>query len=159
PTRFYVHEALHDRFAARLAERAGRLRLGNGLDPQVDMGPLTNARRVAAMENFCEDARAQGSRILTGGQAPGGPEPGHFWSPTVIADIPDHALAMTQEPFGPLALVSRFQHLDEVLARANALEFGLAAYAFTRSLKAAHEIEHGLQAGNVSINTFAVSAP
>lgn len=159
PTRFYVHEALHDRFAARLAERAGRLRLGNGLDPQVDMGPLTNARRVAAMENFCEDARAQGSRILTGGQAPGGLEQGHFWSPTVIADIPDHALAMTQEPFGPLALVSRFQHLDEVLARANALEFGLAAYAFTRSLKAAHEIEHGLQAGNVSINTFAVSAP
>lgn len=159
PTRFYVHESLHDRFATLLAERAGRLRLGNGLDPQVEMGPLTNARRVAAMDNFCEDARAQGSRILTGGQAPGGLEQGHFWAPTVIADIPDHALAMTQEPFGPLALVSRFQHLDEVLARANALEFGLAAYAFTRSLKAAHQIEHGLQAGNVSINTFAVSAP
>jgi succinate-semialdehyde dehydrogenase/glutarate-semialdehyde dehydrogenase len=159
PTRFYVHEAVHDRFAERLAARASALRVGDGLDPQVEMGPLANARRVGAMHEFCEDAQAKGSRILAGGRAPRDLKAGFFWSPTVITDIPDHARAMTQEPFGPLALVSRFQRLDEVLERANALEFGLAAYAFTRSLNAAYEIEHGLEAGNVSINTFAVSAP
>jgi succinate-semialdehyde dehydrogenase/glutarate-semialdehyde dehydrogenase len=159
PTRFYVHEAVHDRFAELLAARANSLRVGNGLDPQVEMGPLTNPRRVAAMQAFCEDARDQGARLPAGGHAPAGLEAGHFWSPTVITDIPGSAQAMTQEPFGPLALLSRFTSLSEVLERANALDYGLAAYAFTRSLNAAYDIEHGLEAGNVSINTFAVSAP
>lgn len=159
PTRFYVHEAVHDRFLNRLASRASELRVGNGLDASVDMGPLANPRRVAAMHEFCEDALALGARILTGGHAPKEQRNGFFWSPTVIADISDHAKAMTQEPFGPLALVARFDNLAEVLTRANSLDVGLAAYAFTRSLRAAYEIEHGLEAGNVSINTYASSAP
>lgn len=159
PTRFYVHDAIYDRFVSTLGERAGALRVGNGLDSSVQMGPLANQRRVDAMRMFCEDATERGARIICGGEAPRGLDRGFFWSPTVIADIPDDAAAMTQEPFGPLALVTRFDDLDVVLNRANALDFGLAAYAFTNSLRAAHSIEHGLQAGNVSINTFAVSAP
>jgi succinate-semialdehyde dehydrogenase/glutarate-semialdehyde dehydrogenase len=159
PTRFYVHEAVHDAFVARLAARASGMRVGNGLDPAADMGPLANERRVGAMHDFCEDAEARGARIVAGGHAPKDAKRGYFWSPTVIAQIPDDARAMTQEPFGPLALVSPFTRMGEVLERANALDFGLAAYAFTRSLSAAYEIEHGLEAGNVSINTYAISAP
>jgi succinate-semialdehyde dehydrogenase/glutarate-semialdehyde dehydrogenase len=159
PTRFYVQEGVHDRFVAQLAERVGRMRVGDGLDASVDMGPLANPRRVQAMHAFCEDAQAVGARVVAGGRAPKKLKNGFFWSPTVIADIPDHAKAMTQEPFGPLTLVSRFAKLDEALQRANALDVGLAAYAFTRSLRAAYDIEHGLEAGNVSINTFATSAP
>lgn len=159
PTRFYVHDAVHDRFVAELGERARALRVGNGLDPEVQMGPLANPRRVAAMRAFCEDATRRGARIVCGAEAPKGQDDGFFWSPTVLADIPDDAAAMTQEPFGPLALVTRFDDLDAVLTRANSLDFGLASYAFTNSLRAAHAIEHGLEAGSVSINTFAVSPP
>jgi succinate-semialdehyde dehydrogenase/glutarate-semialdehyde dehydrogenase len=159
PTRFYVHEAVYEPFAQALAARAARMRVGNGLEPDVDMGPLANARRVAAMHAFCEDAQARGARMLAGGRAPREQKAGFFWSPTVIADIPDDAQAMTQEPFGPLALLTRFSRLEDALARANALDVGLAAYAFTRSLADAQAIEHGLEAGNVSINTFATSAP
>lgn len=84
---------------------------------------------------------------------------GHFWAPTVIADIPDDALAMQSEPFGTLALMTPFADINEAIARANATEYGLGAYAFTRSLRDAHALEHGLDAGNVSLNTFAISAP
>lgn len=159
PTRFYVHEAIYDRFVDRMARQASELRVGNGLDPAVQMGPLANGRRVEAMEGFCSDALARGARVVCGGAAPRHPGDGFFWMPTVLADVPDDAAAMTQEPFGPLALVTRFRQLDDALCRANALDYGLASYAFTRSLRSAHAIEHGLEAGNVSINTFALSPP
>jgi succinate-semialdehyde dehydrogenase/glutarate-semialdehyde dehydrogenase len=157
PTRFFVQEAIYDRFLALLAERAGAMKVGNGFEESVHMGPLANARRVDAMQGFCDDARSRGTRILAGGRPMD--TPGHFFAPTVIADLPADARAMVQEPFGPLALVTPFGRLDDAIARANATEYGLAAYAFTRSLNAAHELEHGLEAGNVSLNTFAVSAP
>ncbi|MBK6864970.1 MAG: NAD-dependent succinate-semialdehyde dehydrogenase [Ideonella sp.] len=160
PTRFYVHEAVHDRFVTALGVRAAALRVGNGLEPTTQMGPLANGRRVEAMRAFCEDAVQRGARIVAGGKVPVGLAPGgHFWAPTVMSSIPDDARAMQDEPFGPLALISRFSDLGDALARANALDFGLASYAFTRSLAAAYAIEHGLEAGNVSINTYAVSPP
>ncbi len=159
PTRFYVHDAIYDRFVNQMARRASELRVGNGLDPAVQMGPLANRRRVEAMHAFCSDAVARGARALCGGAAPERPRQGFFWMPTVLADVPDDAAAMIQEPFGPLALVTRFRELDDALCRANALDYGLASYAFTRSLRSAHVIEHGLEAGNVSINTFALSPP
>lgn len=159
PTRFFVHEAVYDEFVTRLGTRAAALKVGDGLDPEVQMGPLANPRRVQAMRAFCEDAAARGARIVCGGRAPDGCGSGFFWEPTVIADIPDDADAMRHEPFGPLVLATRFRDLDDAIERANATEYGLASYAFTRSLRDAHRIEHGLEAGNVSINTFAVSAP
>lgn len=160
PTRFYVHEAVHDRFVTALGVRATALRVGNGLEPTTQMGPLANGRRVEAMRAFCEDAVQRGARIVAGGEVPAGVAPGgHFWAPTVMSSIPDDARAMQDEPFGPLALISKFSDLGDALARANALDFGLASYAFTRSLAAAYAIEHGLEAGNVSINTYAVSPP
>lgn len=159
PTRFYVHDAVYDQFTDRLALRAGALRVGSGFDPGVQMGPMANQRRVEAMSHFCEDAVSRGARVVAGGRAPDNGGSGFFWLPTVLADMPDDAAAMVLEPFGPLALVSRFEDLDDALRRANASEFGLAAYAFTNSLRSAHVIEHGLEAGNVSLNTFSLSPP
>ena len=157
PTRFFVHTAVYERFVAAFAARAAQMRIGSGFDPQVQMGPLANPRRVAAMQGFCDDALTRGARLLCGGQAP--ERPGWFFASTVLGDVPDEADAMRHEPFGPLALMTRFERLDEAIARANATEYGLAAYAFTRSLADAQALEQGLAAGNVSLNTFALSAP
>jgi succinate-semialdehyde dehydrogenase / glutarate-semialdehyde dehydrogenase len=157
PTRFFVQESVYDRFVSALGARAGALRVGHGFDPQVQMGPLAHARRVQAMQDFCDDATAQGARLLCGGRRVG--SQGEFFAPTVLADMPAQARAMSQEPFGPLALVAPYRDLDDAIARANATDYGLASYGFTRSLDAAHHLQHGLEAGNVSLNTFAVSAP
>lgn len=158
PTRFYVHDAVHDRFVSLLGSRAHAMRVGPGNEAATDMGPLANARRVQAMAHLCEDAAERNARIVCGGAAPQGLDKGYYWSPTVIEAIPEDAAAMTQEPFGPLALVARFDRLESALERANALDFGLAAYAFTNSMRAAQTIESELQSGNVSLNTYAVTA-
>lgn len=133
--------------------------VGNGQDSGVDMGPLINQRRVDAMQEFCADALDRGARIIAGGAPPDRMANGHFWRPTVIDDIPDDARAMQEEPFGPLALITPFSRLDSALKRANSTDFGLASYTFTNKLSDTHAIEHGLHAGNVSINTFALSPP
>lgn len=159
PTRFFVHSSIYNAFVSRFAARAADLRVGSGFDASVGMGPLANARRVEAMRDFCTDALERGAQIACGGTVPADQDRGYFWTPTVIADIPDDAQAMQREPFGPLALMTPFVDIDEAIARANATEYGLAAYVFTRSLRDAHALEHGLEAGNVSINTFAISAP
>lgn len=159
PTRFFVHDRIHDAFVSQLAAGAAGLRLGNGLDPQVQMGPLANRRRVDAMRAFCADAAERGARIHAGGSAPEAGNRGYFWSPTVISELPDDAASMKQEVFGPLALVTRFDDLTEALRQANATEYGLASYAFTNSLSAARQIESEIAAGNVSLNTFAISPP
>lgn len=159
PTRFFVHASVYDAFVTRFAAQAAALRVGSGFDTAVGMGPLANTRRIEAMRRFCADAIERGAQIVCGGGVPAGGERGFFWAPTVIADIPDDALAMQSEPFGPLALITPFADIEEAIERANATEFGLAAYAFTHSLRDAQALEFGLEAGNVSLNTFAISAP
>lgn len=126
--------------------------MGNGLDEGVEMGPLAHERRVPAMREFVEDALTHGGKVIIGGDAPD--RKGFFFSPTVITDIPDHAMLMTQEPFGPVAPVVRFTDTDEGLSRANSLPFGLSSYVFTNSLKTATKVSNGLEAGMVNINHF-----
>ncbi len=150
PTRFYVQDAAYDRFVQRFVERVQAMKVGDGLDPSNRMGPLAQRRRVTAMEGFVDDALQHGGKVLVGGQRL--PGHGNFFAPTVLTDLPDDARFMTEEPFGPIAGLVRFQTLDEVLARANRLPFGLASYAFTTSLNNAHLLSHGLEAGMVSIN-------
>ena len=140
----------YDRFVERFAGRAEALKVGDGLDEASRMGPLAQRRRVTVMEGFVDDARQRGGKILAGGQRL--PGEGNFFAPTVLADLPDDSRFMTEEPFGPIAGVVRFKTVEEVLARANSLPFGLASYAFTSSLKNAHLISRGLEAGMVSIN-------
>jgi succinate-semialdehyde dehydrogenase/glutarate-semialdehyde dehydrogenase len=159
PTRFFVEEGIFEKFVDRFAGAARELKIGPGLDPASRMGPLANARRLAAMQALCDDARTKGARIVTGATSERAAGSGYFWQPTVIADVPHDAHATTQEPFGPIALLNRFSELDDAIERSNALEYGLAAYAFTASLKRAHQLETGLAAGSVSINTFAISPP
>ena len=157
PTRFYVQEQVYDRFLARFTEYAKGLKLGDGLEKGVTMGPLANARRIDAMESFVRDAKDRGGKIVTGGDRHG--NQGYFFEPTVITEVPDDSKIMTQEPFGPLAPVVRFKTLDEVVERANSLPYGLAAYAFTGSAHTANLIGDALQSGMVGVNSIAVSTP
>lgn len=152
PTRFYVQEKAYDRFLARFTDVIASIQVGNGLEQGTQMGPLAHARRVASMERFLDDADQRGGKVLTGGARLG--STGFFFAPTVITDLPDDAMLMLEEPFGPLAPVTRFKDTDEVLGRANSLPFGLAAYVFTHSLHTAHAVSSGLECGMVTINHF-----
>ncbi|QQQ17885.1 NAD-dependent succinate-semialdehyde dehydrogenase [Brevundimonas vitis] len=157
PTRFFVQAAVHDRFAARFTEVARSLKVGDGLGAGVQMGPLANPRRIAAMEALVQDARDRGGRIETGGERHG--NEGWFYAPTVITGLDDAALVMCEEPFGPVAPIVPFDDFDEVVGRANSLPYGLAAYAFSSSARRVADIGAALKAGMVGINTLAVSNP
>ncbi|AZO80338.1 MULTISPECIES: NAD-dependent succinate-semialdehyde dehydrogenase [unclassified Bosea (in: a-proteobacteria)] len=155
PTRFFVQKPIYEAFARTFAEKARSVVVGNGLDSATQMGPLANHRRIEAMETLVADARAKGARVLAGGERIG--NRGYFFPVTVLADVPDEARAMREEPFGPLALISPVSSLDEAIEKANSLPFGLAAYAFTHSASNADRLADGIEAGNVSINTLEAS--
>ncbi|MCV9940277.1 NAD-dependent succinate-semialdehyde dehydrogenase [Boseaceae bacterium BT-24-1] len=155
PTRFFVQKPVYEAFARTFAEKARSVVVGNGLDAATQMGPLANHRRIEAMETLVADAQAKGARVLAGGERIG--NRGYFFPVTVLADVPDEARAMREEPFGPLALISPVSSLDEAIEKANSLPFGLAAYAFTHSASNADRIADGIEAGNVSINTLEAS--
>jgi succinate-semialdehyde dehydrogenase/glutarate-semialdehyde dehydrogenase len=157
PTRFYVQEPVYDRFLKRFTEYAKSLKLGDGLEKGVTMGPLANARRIEAMESIVADAKNRGGKVVTGGQRHG--NQGYFYEPTVITDLPDNSKLMTQEPFGPIAPIVTFKTMDEVVERANSLEYGLAAYAFTSSAQTATMIGDAMQSGMVGVNSIAISTP
>jgi succinate-semialdehyde dehydrogenase/glutarate-semialdehyde dehydrogenase len=150
PTRFFIQDGVYDRFVEQFVAKAKSLKVGDGLEAGTRMGPLAQRRRVTAMEDFVEDARQRGASILAGGSRL--PGDGNFFAPTVIADLPEDARFMNEEPFGPVAGIVRFKTVEEVLQRANRLPFGLASYAFTTSCKNAHTLSRGLEAGQVSIN-------
>ncbi len=155
PTRFFVQEPLYEAFTKAFAEKARTVTVGNGLDPATQMGPLANRRRVEAMETLVADARAKGARVLAGGERLG--NRGYFFPLTVLSDVPDDARAMSEEPFGPLALINPVSSLDEAIEKANSLPFGLAAYGFTHSARNADRLAEGVEAGNFSINTLEAS--
>ncbi|WP_036594764.1 NAD-dependent succinate-semialdehyde dehydrogenase [Ottowia thiooxydans] len=155
PTRFLVQRGIHDRFVAAYAQALDALKVGDGTDASSQMGPLANRRRLSAMEELVADAVSAGARVAAGGQRCA--DHGNFFRPTLLADVPSNARAMQVEPFGPLALVSTFETLEEGLTRANQSPYGLAAYAFTRSAETALTVAEGLHAGGIGINSFAVS--
>lgn len=152
PTRFYVQNGAYEQFLARFIDVLEHIKVGDGLEADTDMGPLAHERRVSAMSAFIDDAKQHGGKVVAGG----GPldRKGFFFAPTVVTDLPDHAMLMTEEPFGPVAPVVRFSDTDEVLKRANSLTFGLSSYVFTNSLKTAATVSNGLEAGMVNINHF-----
>jgi succinate-semialdehyde dehydrogenase/glutarate-semialdehyde dehydrogenase len=157
PTRFYVHSKLYGEFVERFSSAAAALRLGSGLIPETQMGPLANARRLAAMNEAVQGAIKDGASLVAGGERFG--NRGYFWRPTVLADVPQHARVMREEPFGPIALIHAFNELDEVVSKANATPFGLAAYAYTASGRKAAAISAALESGMVGINTFNITVP
>jgi len=156
--RFYVHESLVKPFAEGFTARAKALRLGHGLEESTQMGPLINQRRIDAMEKIVADATARGGRIETGGGRPKGQNKGFFFAPTVITGLPDDALAIAEENFGPIAAITSFADADEAYARANSSEYGLAAYVFTRDPARMRAAAARLEAGMVGVNSFALAA-
>jgi len=157
PTRFYVQKKAYDKFLAAFTDTLSNIKVGDGLSEGVEMGPLAHERRIPAMGRFVEDARSRGAKVLIGGDPISGK--GFFFPPTVITDLPDDAMLMTQEPFGPVAPVVSFDNIDEVIARANSLPFGLSSYVFTNSLQTATRVSNELEAGMVNINHFGSALP
>jgi succinate-semialdehyde dehydrogenase/glutarate-semialdehyde dehydrogenase len=157
PTRFLVQEGVYKQFVERFVEHTKAIRVGNGLEKGVSMGPLANPRRPAAMDAHIEDARKAGATIQTGGHRIG--SQGNFFEPTVITELDRSARAMNEEPFGPLAVINPFSTFEDAVAEANRLPFGLASYAFTRSAKTAQAIAAELEAGMVTINHLGLALP
>jgi succinate-semialdehyde dehydrogenase / glutarate-semialdehyde dehydrogenase len=156
PTRFFVEDKIYDQFTASFAEQAAAMKIGNGMDPANQMGPLANERRIAAMEMLVADATAKGARVAAGGTRIG--NRGYYFPLTVLADVPDDARAMHEEPFGPLALLSRVRSLDEAIEKANSVPYGLAGYAFTNNARNADRLAEGVEVGNLSINHLVASS-
>ena len=157
PTRFYVDEGLFSQFTDGFVSKARSIVVGDGLSDGVQMGPVANDRRLAAMSALVEDAVSQGAELLAGGARIG--NAGYFFEPTVLANVPDSARIMNEEPFGPIAILNPVKSLDEGITQANRLPFGLAAYGFTHSAAKAHEMVERVEAGNLSINTLEASLP
>lgn len=152
PTRFYVHESRYEDFAGRFAEIAKGLKIGTGLEEGVQVGPMANRRGVETIRAMTEDAVSKGADLLAGGRVPDGRNQGYFFEPTVLGRVPDNAMVMTEEPFGPIAPITTFTDYDEVMARANALPFGLAGYVFSNDLGLATRASEDLELGMVGVN-------
>jgi succinate-semialdehyde dehydrogenase/glutarate-semialdehyde dehydrogenase len=150
-----VAEKSYESFAKAFAARAAQVRMGNGLDSSTEMGPVANHRRIAALDALVADAVAKGAKVLAGGTRPNGP--GYFFPVTVLAEVPEDARVMREEPFGPLAIINPVASLDEAITRANALPFGLASYAFTHSAANVDRLTYEIEAGTLSINTLEAS--
>ena len=157
PTRFLVHESVYDKFVDGFKEASESLIVGDGLLPETKMGPLAHDRRLEAIDDFVKDAVKRGGKIETGGERKG--NKGYFYEPTVLTNVPLDAKIMNEEPFGPVAPITRFKSFDDVLEEANRLPYGLAAYAYTNSNKTAEAIGSALSSGMVSINHHGLAMP
>jgi succinate-semialdehyde dehydrogenase/glutarate-semialdehyde dehydrogenase len=157
PTRFLVQEGVYASFVDKFVAGTKAIKVGDGMDKDTKMGPLANPRRTRAMEAHVEDARKHGGKVLTGGYPIG--EKGNFFEPTVITELPKHAMAMNQEPFGPLAIINPFRSFEDAVTEANRLPYGLAAYAWTRSAKTANAIAASVETGMMTINHLGLALP
>ncbi|UUW91301.1 NAD-dependent succinate-semialdehyde dehydrogenase [Nocardioides sp. WV_118_6] len=156
--RFLVEASVAEEFGTRLAERMGALKVGRGQEVGVQVGPLIDDKAVTSVAALVDDAVDRGARLLTGGQAPEGGA-GFFYPPTVLADVPADADAVRNEIFGPVAPITTFTDEDEAIRLANATEYGLAAYAYTRDLARTIRLAERLETGMLGINTGLVSNP
>lgn len=155
PNRFYVHERVYDKFIEQFIAATRSINVGNGLSPNVQMGPLNNPRRLSAAEKFVEDAVSKQAKVGTGGKRLG--SAGYFFEPTVLTGLSPDALILAEEPFCPVVPIMPFASFDEVVDKANHVQFGLAAYAFTDSLTTSEKISEAFEAGWIGINSFTPS--
>ncbi|MGY3364213.1 acyl-CoA reductase-like NAD-dependent aldehyde dehydrogenase [Bradyrhizobium sp. GM2.4] len=157
PTRFFVEENVFERFTARMTEHAKAWRVGDGMDPKTQMGPLANERRVQAISHLVEDARQRGAKIAAGGNRIG--NRGFFYAPTVMTDVPENAEILHSEPFGPIVPILPFTDENEMLKQANGLEFGLSAYLFSNDAARRRRLTDALHFGTVGVNEFVTHLP
>tara|TARA_R110002167_G_scaffold366433_1_gene596754 strand:+ start:17117 stop:18547 length:1431 start_codon:yes stop_codon:yes gene_type:complete len=158
PDRMFVHDSLYDRFVEGFVARASKIKLGDGLDSSVGMGPLINARSLETIDRIVQDAVSGGATLAFGGKRASAFNAGHFYEPTVLTNVSDDQEVFAEENFGPVAAITSFSSDDEVLARANNSTMGLSAYAFTASPERARQTVKALKAGMVGINSFALAA-
>lgn len=155
--RIYVHESIADEFTKRLSEAMSALKIGDGTDPSVDVGPLVNADTRDKVAEFVNDAVAKGAKIECGGIAPNGK--GFYYPPTVLSNVPENAECVRDEIFGPVAAIQTFKDQEDVIARANDTEYGLVAYVFSEDMKRALHVCERLEYGMVGLNRGLVSDP
>lgn len=158
PDRIFVHESHHDAFVEGFVERAGKIVVGDGLDPTTTMGPLISRARLGEIDSIVQDAVAAGATIALGGRRSAAHNTGHFYEPTVLTNVADTMRVFAEENFGPIAAITSFRTEGEALERANASDMGLSAYAFTRSPDRARRTVAALKSGMVGINSFALAA-
>ena len=157
PSRFYIHETKKDDFTKLFVEKTSKLKIGNGLDEGVQLGPMTTKKRLNEVEELVEKTKQEGAQILCGGKRPAGFNKGYFYEPTVFDNVKDNFTIMKQEAFGPLVPITTFKDYDEVIERANNHELGLASYIYTNSMEKAHKTSELMETGVVVVNTAMVT--
>ena len=153
PSRFYIHESKKEEFAKSFVEKTKKLKIGNGLDKDIQLGPLTTKKRLEEVEQLVEETKKEGAKVLCGGQRPPGFNKGYFYEPTIFDNVKDNFKIMTVEPFGPLSPITTFKSFNEVIERANNHSAGLAGYVCTNSMDLASKTSESLETGMVAINT------
>lgn len=159
PSRFFVHQAVAEKFTERMAVLARALKVGDGMHEGVQMGPLATARQLERAQRLVADARSGGARVVCGGRRPAGLDHGYFFEPTVLSEVASDAQIMHEEPFTPIAAVVSVASAQEAVTRANEPEFALAAYVYGRSTDATDRVAQELSAGVVGVNCVAVAMP
>ena len=157
PNRFYIQESKKDEFINKFIEKTKKLKIGNGLDEGVQLGPMTTAKRLSEIEDLVETTKKEGAKVLLGGKRPPGFNKGYFYEPTVFDNVKDDFTIMKQEPFGPLVPMLSFKTFDEVIERANNNDLGLCSYVYTNSMEQAHRASELMETGCVAVNTAAVA--
>ena len=157
PNRFYIQESKKDEFINKFIEKTKKLKIGNGLDEGVQLGPMTTAKRLSEIEELVEKTKKEGAKVLLGGKRPPDFNKGYFYEPTVFDNVKDDFTIMKQEPFGPLVPMLSFKTFDEVIERANNNDLGLCSYIYTNSMEQAHKASELMETGCVAVNTAAVA--
>ncbi len=153
PNRFYIHEKKKEEFVNSFIEKTKKLKIGNGMDPDVQLGPLTTKKRLNELEELVETTKKEGAKILLGGKRPSGFNKGFYYEPTIFDNVKDNYTIMKVEPFGPLVPMLSFQSFDEVIKRANNNDLGLCSYICTNSMEKAHRASEMMETGTVAVNT------
>lgn len=152
PNRFYVHDSIAEDFSRLMVGRAKAIRIGDPMDPDTQMGPLTSPAQMHKLDELIGEAVSRGARVLTGGKRSARHNKGFYYEPTLLTDVPDNARIMIEEPFGPVSVMARFTALDDAIAKANASDYGLCAFAFTSNQSTAAYLSRKLETGMVGIN-------
>ena len=158
PSRFYIHTSKKEQFTKSFVDKTLKLKIGNGMNKNVQLGPITTKKRLEEIEQLVENTKKEGAKVLCGGKRPSGFNKGYFYEPTVFDDVKDNFKIMTVEPFGPLTPLLTFKNFDEVIERANNQVAGLASYVCTNSLELANKTSEALETGMVAVNTPFVSS-
>ena len=157
PNRFYIHESKKDEFANMMVAKATKLKIGNGINKDTILGPLSTEKRLQEIESLVETTKKEGAKVLCGGRKPAGFNKGYYYEPTIFDDVKDDFTIMTQEPFGPLVPILTFKDTEEVIKRANDNDLGLASYVYTNSLERAHKVSEQMETGTCAVNTPAIA--